>query len=99
MTRILHRGFGPILLSALALSLPSSAAIGQANGDRVNPIRLPSNAAVVPFFVGEKLEYEVKFGAIKVGKGSMEVRDIADVRGVPSWHTIFRITGGIRSTG
>jgi hypothetical protein len=37
----------------------------------------------------------VKFGPLKVGSGSMEVRDLEDVRGLPSWHTIFRFTGGI----
>ena len=49
----------------------------------------------VPFFVGEKLEYDVKFGAIKVGSGSMEVLDVSNVRGRPSWHTLFRVTGSI----
>ncbi len=57
--------------------------------------KLPPNAANVPFFVGEKLEYDVKFGALKVGNGSMEVLDIADIRGRSSWHTLFRVTGGI----
>jgi hypothetical protein len=58
-------------------------------------VKLPANAAVVPFSVGEKLEYDVKFGPMKVGSGSMDVRDIQDVRGTPSWHTIFRFSGGI----
>ncbi len=49
--------------------------------------------AVAPFFVGEKLEYDIKFSALKVGTGSMEVREITDVRGVPSWHTIFGLSG------
>lgn len=49
----------------------------------------------VPFKVGEKLEYEVKFGPVSVGSGSMEVREITEVRGVPTWHTIFRIQGGV----
>jgi len=57
--------------------------------------RLPANAALVPFSVGEKLDYEVRFGSIKVGSGSMEVRDLVDVRGVTTWHTVFRIKGGI----
>ena len=33
--------------------------------------KLPADAMKVPFFVGEKLEYEVKFGALKVGSGSI----------------------------
>ena len=52
-------------------------------------------AMPVPFAVGERLEYDLKFGALKVGNGSMEVRDQADIRGVLSWHTVFSITGGI----
>ena len=47
----------------------------------------------VPFGVGEKMEYDVKFSAIKVGTGTMEVRDISDVRGRPSWHTAMTIKG------
>ena len=56
---------------------------------------LPGDAAAVPFTMGEKLEYDVRFGSIKVGSGSMEVHDLVDVRGVTTWHTIFRIKGGI----
>jgi hypothetical protein len=58
-------------------------------------IRLPADAAKVPFTVGERLDYDVKFGSIKVGNGSMEVKEITDVRGKATWHTMFRITGGI----
>ena len=57
--------------------------------------KLPADAMKVPFFVGEKLEYDVKFGSIKVGSGSMEVLDVSNVRGRPSWHTLFRVTGSI----
>jgi uncharacterized protein DUF3108 len=48
-----------------------------------------------PFVVGERLSYDVHFGPIKVGTGSMEVRGIDTVRGRPAYHTTFRITGGI----
>lgn len=44
--------------------------------------------------VGERLEYEVKFGPIKVGRASMEVMGVEDVRGRPAWHTRFQVTGG-----
>jgi hypothetical protein len=37
----------------------------------------------------------VHSGVIKVGSGSMEVRGIDTVRGRPTYHTTFRITGGI----
>ena len=44
--------------------------------------------------VGERLEYDVKFGPIKVGRASMEVVDVEEVRGRPAWHTRFQVTGG-----
>jgi hypothetical protein len=48
----------------------------------------------VPFGVGERMEYDVKFGRLRVGSGSMEVADVQDVRGRPTWHTIFQVRGG-----
>ena len=45
--------------------------------------------------VGERLEYDVKFGRLRVGRGSMEVRETTDVRGREAWHTVFAIRGGI----
>ncbi len=58
-------------------------------------MRLPADAAKVPFVVGERLDYDVKFGSLKVGNGSMEVKEVTDVRGRTVWHTVFRINGGI----
>jgi hypothetical protein len=52
-----------------------------------------ADAAVMP--IGERLVYDVKFGAIKVGTGAMEVREVDDVRGRDAWHTIFTIKGGV----
>lgn len=48
----------------------------------------------VPFGVGEKLVYDVKFGKLKVGSGSMEVAGIDTVRGREVFHTTFRVKGG-----
>ena len=48
----------------------------------------------VPFGVGEKLEYQVKFGALSVGSGSMEVVGLEEVRERQTWHTVFRVKGG-----
>ncbi len=58
------------------------------------PAMVPGMAAV-PFTVGERLEYDVKFSWKSVGRGTMEVKEITEVRGRPSWHTIFTIKGGI----
>lgn len=48
----------------------------------------------VPFGVGEKLDYEVKFGPMSVGRGSMEVMAMDTIRGHETWHTVFRVKGG-----
>jgi hypothetical protein len=45
--------------------------------------------------VGERLVYDVKFGALRVGTGAMEVRGVVDVRGRDAWHTVFTIKGGV----
>lgn len=50
--------------------------------------------APVPFDVGEKMVYDVKFGPLHVGNGSMEVAGLDTVRGRTTWHTVFRVSGG-----
>jgi hypothetical protein len=52
-------------------------------------------APAMPFAIGERLEYDVKFSWKSVGRGTMEVVGIDDIRGRPSWHTVFTIKGGI----
>ncbi len=51
-------------------------------------------AAEVPFGPGEKLSFEVRFGNIRVGTGSLEVLGIESVRGHDTWHTSFNVQGG-----
>jgi Protein of unknown function (DUF3108) len=48
----------------------------------------------VPYAVGERLEYDVRFGNLKVGSGTMEVSGIAHVRGRETYHTVFTVRGG-----
>jgi hypothetical protein len=48
----------------------------------------------VPFSVGERLDYDVKFGVLKVGSGRMEVMGVENVRGREAWHTSFTVKGG-----
>ena len=54
-----------------------------------------SSPARVPFGVGERLEYQVKFGKLSVGSGAMEVLAMDTVRGHDVWHTLFNLRGGI----
>jgi hypothetical protein len=78
--------FVPILMSALAMAVGAQSAAPAASDA---PGRVP-----VPFGVGEKLAYDVKFGALRVGSGYMEVAGISDVRGREAWHSVFTIRGG-----
>jgi hypothetical protein len=83
-----------------AFSNPAQArqsrdAVSPVPGSAASVIRLPADAAVVPFGVGEKLEYDLKLGPFRVGRGEMEVRDLVDVRGAITWHAVFRVRGGI----
>lgn len=58
-------------------------------------LSLPAwDAESIPFGVGELAQYEVKFGAVKVGSASMDVHGIDYIRGIPAWHTVFTLKGG-----
>lgn len=50
--------------------------------------------AAVPFATGERMEYEVRFGSLRVGNAHMEVVGLDNVRGRPAWHTAFWVQGG-----
>jgi len=50
--------------------------------------------AKVPFGAGERMEYDVKFGSIRVGSAHMEVVALDNLRGRPAWHTAFWVQGG-----
>lgn len=50
--------------------------------------------APVPFGAGERLQYEVRFGSIRVGNANMEVVGLDNVRGRQAWHTAFWVRGG-----
>jgi hypothetical protein len=51
-------------------------------------------AAPLPFGVGERLHYEVRFGTFKVGNADMDVVGIESIRGRDAYHTRFRVKGG-----
>jgi hypothetical protein len=50
--------------------------------------------AKVPFGPGERMEYDVKFGALRVGNAHMEVVGLENLRGRLAWHTAFWVQGG-----
>ena len=78
-------------LAVLAIGLPMAAAHAQqlpTRGDSLTPRR------PMPFAPGEKLEYRVSYGPFHVGHGSMELEAPDTVRGVPTYHAVFRVAGG-----
>src|SRR5579884_676973 len=50
--------------------------------------------SAIPFGVGERMEYDVRFGHFHVGTGDMEVLPMDTVRGHQTWHTLFHLSGG-----
>ena len=50
---------------------------------------------VVPWAVGEYLEYSLKLGVISAGSGRMQVVGHDTVRGRPTWRFRFEFSGGI----
>lgn len=49
----------------------------------------------VLFKVGERLDYQAKVNFINAGSASMSVEDIEDIRGHPTYHTIFDVKGRV----
>ncbi len=47
-----------------------------------------------PFAAGERLTYDVRFGPLHVGHGTMLLADVDTVRGHIAWRAIFTISGG-----
>jgi hypothetical protein len=89
-----HRVAGYIAGLAGLLGVAAGAS---AQGVGTAAASLPALAPrkIVPFDTGEKLTFDVRFGAIKVGTGRMEVVGTQDVRGREAWHTRFTVKGGI----
>ena len=77
-----------IAIGLVAMSMASTTQAQTATSATTTPVSRP-------FVPGERLSYDVYFGAIKVGTGSMEVRAIDTVRGRPAYHTAFSLNGGI----
>lgn len=78
---------------AATLFWGGAAAQGQATSDTTQAAAAPASAP--PFEVGERFGYDVRFGKLKVGQGTMEMLDSEQVRGRDTWHVRFRIRGGI----
>lgn len=81
-----------VIAAALVPALLSAQNVSQAGSV---PAAAPAAAPMaVPFATGEHLEYDVKFGFLHVGGGTMDVAGIDSVRGRAAWHTVFHVHGG-----
>ena len=85
-----HRGL--FIVALVALAVPAS---GQDTTTAPVVAAAPPVRAAVPFGVGERADYSVKFGPFSVGNGIMEVVGLDTIRGRETWHTLFRVRGGI----
>ncbi len=87
------------LLTFCAATLAAGAALAPVMGGAQETavssnVAMPEVPAQLPFGVGEVLDYEVRFGAIRVGSGRMEVAGSTQLRGRNVLHTVFSIRGG-----
>lgn len=78
------------LAGALALLV---AAVVPASS-QVQGTPMPADAASVPWVVGERLGYDVRFGFIKAGSGEMRIMGVEPIRGRPAWRGRFTVHGG-----
>jgi hypothetical protein len=51
--------------------------------------------ATRPFGVGEHDEYDVRFGPLRVGRGTMEIAGVDTIRGHAAYHAVLSVQGGI----
>lgn len=73
---------------------PQQAVQAAQQGQQEQQGQQSESAAHIPFGVGERMEYDVRFGRIHVGNGDMEVLPMDTVRGRQTWHTVFHLSGG-----
>ena len=86
-----------VALATLGALAGRGVAQTDAASERVPPAptaRVRPAGDAVPFRVGERLDYDVKFGPLTVGRASMLVDAMDTVRGVDAWHTVFTVKGG-----
>jgi uncharacterized protein DUF3108 len=78
------------VMAATAVSAQTTPAAGSAQTVAASTAK----RAKVPFGSGERMEYDVRFGSLKVGNAHMEVVALDNIRGRAAWHTAFWVQGG-----
>jgi hypothetical protein len=65
------------------------------SGRPVAPASVAVAEARIPIQVGEKLHYNAKINSISAGKALISVEGLEQVRGVPTFHTVFDVRGRV----
>ncbi len=81
-----------IELALLVFLVGATNAAGQAQVSSAEPS--VTEVAPVPFGVGERFDYRVKFGPLNVGQAFMVVEGVDTVAGHPTYHIRSEIEGG-----
>lgn len=92
-TRLIAVAIAVIVPGTLAARFERVSAPARQDVTRQDVTR-PDSMLPIPFGVGERLIYDVRFGPVRVGRGSMEIIGIDTVRGRAAWHAHFRVKGG-----
>ena len=71
-----------------------TAVVSASSASRPEIVEMDEPVGPIPFGVGERSTYDVRFGPLRVGSGSMEVVGTEQVRGRDALHTVFRVKGG-----
>lgn len=80
-----------IALVMLLAFVQSPAATAQTDSTVTAPVSISTKP--MPFGTGERMEYVAKYGWNHIGRGSMEIVGVEDVRGRPAVHTNFQLKG------
>jgi hypothetical protein len=82
----------PMLANLLAVVMAATAQLPP-QGQLADTLPVAEKRAAVPWGTGERLEYEVRFSAIRVGQASMEIMGVQNIRGQDAWHAQFKLSG------
>jgi hypothetical protein len=80
------------ILVFLAAAAGTIGSIDRTTASRPEPAPKPVETKV-PFHVGEKMTYQAKVNFINAGTATMSVEGIEQVRGHPTYHTVFDVRG------
>jgi hypothetical protein len=83
-----------LLLASALLLLAPALQVGRAAAQTARDTVTSPRPRRWSFGVGERLDYDVRFGGVRVGAGYIEVDGFQEVRGRDVYHTVFRVHGG-----